>query len=109
MLSQPKLKNNNRKLKKKNNPPIGEQFLFDSSSFDTGRKNKEYQTRVQKRGQRKQYETQTLSRNELSELQNKDPEIQQWEQNEQPKFKTQISRVLCQQWSPRDKPPEMVN
>ena len=59
--------------KEKQNPPIGKQFSFDNSLFDTGRKHKEYQTRVQKRAQRKQYQTQTLSRNELIELQNKEP------------------------------------
>ena len=76
--------------KEKHNPPMGS-------------KHKEYQTRAQKRAQRKQYQTQTLSRNELIELQNKDPEIQQWEQNEQYQFKTQIYGVLCRRWSPRDK------
>ena len=89
--------------KEKHNPSIGEQFPFDNSLFDTGRKHKEYKTRAQKRAQRKHYQTQTLSHNELIELQNKDPEIQQWEQNEQYQFKTQIYGVLCRRWSPRDK------
>ena len=95
--------------KEKYNPSIREQFPFDNSFLDTGRKDKEYQTRAQKRVQRKHYQTTTLSNNELIELQNKDPEIQQWEQYEQPQFKVQISGVLCQRWGPRDKPAEIVN
>ena len=34
--------------KEKHNPSIGEHFPFDNSSFDTGKKHKEYLTRVQK-------------------------------------------------------------
>ena len=63
--------------KEKRNPSIGEQFPFDNSLLDTGRKDKEYQTRAQKRVQQKHYQTKTLSHNELIELQNKDPETQQ--------------------------------
>ena len=37
--------------KEKHNPSIGEQFPFDNSLFDTGRKHKEYLTRAQKRAQ----------------------------------------------------------
>lgn len=75
----------------KEDPPQepGEQFPFDDSVFSPTSKTTQYQTRAQKRNQRRAEGVQTLHREELISRQKDNPEIQKW------KSTTTLSNQEC--------------
>ena len=50
-----------------------------------------------------------MTRIQLIEAQNNDPEIQQWKTKENPSFQGKIAGVLCQRWIPCNQPAEMCD
>ena len=93
------------------NAELAQLFPFEEGVIKEPGRSRQRLTREARRQQNRKRLNQKklMTRSQLIEAQNNDPEIQQWKTKDKPSFQGKIAGVLCWRWIPRNQPAEMCD